>query len=68
MLTSSEITFIITGYKAIQKLGSTRIVENLADHSDEEIEIEIIEVEEPEEPVPMQDSCLQVTLQYYSYF
>lgn len=38
----------------------TRFEENIADNSDEEIEIEIIEVEEPEEPVPTQDSCLQV--------
>ncbi|XP_073988987.1 kinesin-like protein CG14535 isoform X2 [Rhodnius prolixus] len=28
---------------------------------DMEMEVEIIEVEEPEEPVPMQDCCLQVT-------
>lgn len=27
---------------------------------DEEIELEIVEVEELEEPVPTQDSCLQV--------
>lgn len=27
---------------------------------DEEMEIEIIEIEEPMEPVPMQDCCLQV--------
>lgn len=27
---------------------------------DMEMEVEIIEVEEPEEPVPMQDCCLQV--------
>lgn len=27
---------------------------------DDDMEIEIIEVEEPEEPVPMQDCCLQV--------
>lgn len=29
---------------------------------DDDMEIEIIEVEEPEEPVPMQDCCLQVSL------
>lgn len=32
---------------------------------DEEMEVEIIEVEEPAEPVPMQDCCLQVKLQLH---
>ena len=45
----------------------TRFVVNGADNSDEEIEIEIIEVEEPEEPVPMMDSCLQVCTLYYIF-
>jgi hypothetical protein len=45
----------------------TRFEENDADNSDEEIEIEIIEVEEPEEPVPMQDSCLQVCENFFYY-
>lgn len=36
------------------------LVENDREQSDDDMEIEIIEVEEPEEPVPMQDCCLQV--------
>jgi len=31
---------------------------------DEEIELEIVEVEELDEPVPTQDSCLQVFITY----
>lgn len=52
--------FSFLGYNVLPKLDTTRTNEDLPDNSDEEIEIEIIEVEEPEEPVPMQDSCLQV--------
>lgn len=35
--------------------------EGMDEYEDEEIELEIVEISETEEPVPMQDSCLQVT-------
>jgi hypothetical protein len=35
-------------------------VETDEGEEDEGMEVEIIEIEEPAEPVPMQDSCLQV--------
>lgn len=44
-------------------IGSSNVencIELEPDGMDDDMEIEIIEVEEPEEPVPMQDCCLQV--------
>lgn len=48
----------------IQSLNRINIHEGLIDEYDDEedeIELEIVEVTDLEEPVPTQDSCLQVT-------
>lgn len=47
--------------QVINALGiQSNIIEDY-DDEDDEIELEIVEVTELDEPVPMQDSCLQVT-------
>lgn len=47
--------------QALNALGiQGNMIEDYDDEEDE-IELEIVEVTELEEPVPMQDSCLQVT-------
>lgn len=55
------------GFNRVQ-ISENRFKEINHENADEDIEIEIIEVEEPEEPVPMQDSCLQVSVDDIFYY
>ncbi|CAH1406776.1 unnamed protein product [Nezara viridula] len=52
-------SFPVSKVVPLEKLQCTGVEPEYID--DEEMEIEIIEIEEPMEPVPMQDCCLQVT-------
>jgi len=46
----------------VQSLSRMSLPEGMDEYEDEEIELEIVEISETDEPVPMQDSCLQVSI------